>query len=367
MPERRLAYLCLQATTEGQASYAHVHEIIAGLRELGWHVDLFQPSYAGGTAPGALGRFVEFVRVQRRLVSTLRTGAYHALYVRGHALAWPAARAARRLGIPVVQECNGPYGDFYAVWPRARLFAPVIESMTRAQLRWADARIAVTDELASWIESETGKPAVVIGNGANTELFRPDAPSSYTEALPQRYAVFFGALSPWQEVPVLLDAARQEHWPGDVSLVLAGDGHLRADSERAAADTPRIALLGTIPYAEIGGLVARATCSLILKSESYTSGPSPVKLYESMACGVPVVATDIPGVGSIIRSHGCGVAIEHNTPETVAKAVAYLATNTDEAAEMGARGRAAVLESYSWRARAKASSAVLTRVLRSSR
>ena len=63
----RVAYLCLQATRQGQASFAHVHEIIAGLQARGWSVELEQPSYSseGSRLPGALGRALEFYRVQR--------------------------------------------------------------------------------------------------------------------------------------------------------------------------------------------------------------------------------------------------------------------------------------------------------------
>lgn len=49
---RRMAYLCLQATREGQASYAHVHEIIKGLEHRGWEVQLFEPVYGQGKPPG---------------------------------------------------------------------------------------------------------------------------------------------------------------------------------------------------------------------------------------------------------------------------------------------------------------------------
>ena len=363
MTARRLAYLCLQATTEGQASHAHVHEIIAGLRELDWQVDLFEPTYAGGVAPGILGRLAEFRRVQHRLVRVLRAGGHDALYVRGHALAWPAATMARRLGVPVVQECNGPYDDFYTMWPQARRLRWLIDAMTRTQFRHADARIAVTPELAAWIERETGQAADVIGNGANDRLFRPDAPRPKGIELPERYAVFFGALSPWQGVDTLLAAVRDPGWPADVPLVVAGDGSLSGAVCDAAADG-RVIALGTLPYATLPGVVAGARCSAVLAARPSGFTGSPLKLFESMACGIPVIVADVPVTGPTVKEHDCGLVVPHDDPAAVACAVSRIAGNPEEAAEMGSRGRAAVENRYSWRARANATAAVIGRMLR---
>jgi glycosyltransferase involved in cell wall biosynthesis len=220
--------------------------------------------------------------------------------------------------------------------------------------------IAVTAELARWIEAETGRRASVIGTGANESLFVPaDACGSPVEGLPEQYVVFFGSFAPWQEIPVLLAAVEHVSWPTDVSLVLVGDGPLNDEVARAASRNPRVIRLGPLPYSEVGRVVARSLCSMVLKSESYQTGPSPVKLYESMSCGVPVIATDIPGVRSVVADHDCGILLEHNTPSLVAAAVARIAARPDEAEQMGARGRAAVMRHYSWRARAFATAGVV--------
>lgn len=362
MQHRRLAYLCLQATTEGQASHAHVHEIIGGLKRRGWDVDLFEPAYAGSPPPGAPGRLAEFTRVQRRLVRALKDGGYDALYVRGHALAWPAARAARRLGVPVVQECNGPYEDFYMAWPPTRPLRPLIDLMTRTQFRDATARIAVTDELAAWIQRETGRGAEVIGNGANTAIFRPDAPMPAGLVLPDAFAVLFGALAPWQGIDVALDAVARPEWPADVSLVIVGDGIMRARVEAAAGRDERIVALGTLAYADVAGVVARAVCSLVLSDRPGEWGLSPLKMYESMACGVPLVVPDRPGSATTVVANECGIVVGPLSPEGVAQAVTDLQSDPERARVMGSNGRAAVESRFSWDARAAATLAVIERV-----
>lgn len=346
----RLAYLCLQATTEGQASYAHVHEIIAGLEGLGWDVDLYQPGYAGGTAPGVAGRLAEFSRVQRRL--TARLGEYDAVYVRAHPLAYTASRAARVAGRPVIQECNGPYDDLFIAWPAARFGKHWFIARQREQYRDADALIAVTPELAEWLTEQTGgHAAAVVPNGANTELFSPDAPRP--EGLPERYALFFGALAPWQGIPTVLEATRSAAWPEGVSLVVAGAGALQPEVEDAAA-VGRAHYLGRVGYRDLPGICAHAVASLVPMNmpQREGSGLAPLKLFESMACGVPVVVSATGGMDRLVEEIGCGLPVPPGDADALALAVATLATDRATAAEMGRRGREAAVGEHSWAARA---------------
>lgn len=355
----RVAYLTLQATAEGQAAHAHVHEIVDGLSQQGAVVDLFEPAYPSGAAPGVGGRLAEFLRLQRRLIRSI--AHYDALYVRGHALAWWASRAARRRGIPVIQECNGIVEDFFIAWPAARRFRRLITRLTYTQFRHADEVIAGSSGLAAWLSRETGRSAHVIPNGANCELFRPvERPGDLP--LPDRYAVFFGSLAPWQGIGTALAAIDEPAWPADVALVVAGDGVERDRVEEAAARDPRVAYLGSLPYDQVGSVVANAVCSLVNKEqpEFAEAGISPLKLYESMACGVPVIATaGMPGLTEVVERVGSGVIVPQRDPAALAGAVSRIAADPEAAAEMGRAGRAYAEEECSWYARSEQTAGVI--------
>ena len=229
---KRLAYLCLQATREGQASHAHVHEIIKGLRKRGWAVDLFEPAYAGlAPAPDPVWRVLEFVRVQLALWGRKKTDV---LYVRLHFAGWPTALLARLRDIRVVQEVNGPYEDLFIAWPWTRRLAGLFCWLMRSQLRWADAVVAVTPQLAEWAKAQGARSVYVIPNGANTEMFRPDAEPDSALKLPRTYVVFFGALAPWQGIDTMLAAVQDPSWPQEVQLVIVGDGVERTKVEAAS-------------------------------------------------------------------------------------------------------------------------------------
>lgn len=163
----------------------------------------------------------------------------------------------------------------------------IIAVMACLQYRCAQAVIAVTPQLVEWISRDTGQNTVaVVSNGANVEIFAPGR--RRLGNVPDNYAVFFGALHPWQGVQTILDATKEPEWPESVQLVVVGDGQL-ADSVRvAAAQAPqRVHYLGRLPYHDVPAVVSNSLVSLVgFGAEQRTaSGVSPLKLYESMACG----------------------------------------------------------------------------------
>ncbi len=356
----RVAYLCLQATQEGQASFAHVHEIIAGLRRRGWVVDLFEPGYARSDARPALpGRLREVLRVQARLWRAAK--AFDLLYVRAHAAAFPTALWARARGIPTVQEVNGPYQDLFIANRWAAGLAWLLTRGMRTALRLADALIVVTPQLAEWAGREVGrKPIHVIPNGANVDLFHPSAPVPRSLARP--YVVFVGYLARWQGIDTLLEAAERPEWPPAVRLVVVGDGLEQAKVEAAAARNARIVYLGRLAYREVPGVLAGSLAALSPQNNRggrSETGLYPLKVFEALACGVPVVVTDFPGQADLVRRHGCGLVVPPEDPPALARAVARLHGDPDGCREMGGRGRLAVEREHSWDARAAQTARVL--------
>jgi glycosyltransferase involved in cell wall biosynthesis len=150
-------------------------------------------------------------------------------------------------------------------------------------------------------------------------------------------------------------------WPSGVDLVIAGDGKERGRIETAARDDARIRWLGTVPYSQTPALVARSLTSLVPMTEASRSmfGLSPLKLFEAMASGIPVVASDLPGLGDVVRTHDCGVTFPAGDADALARSVAAIAADPARASEMGANGRAAAVDHYSWDARAGQTERVL--------
>lgn len=74
----------------------------------------------------------------------------------------------------------------------------------------------------------------------------------------------------------------------------------------------------------------------------------PVKMFEYMAAGIPVIASNFPLWRSIIDDAQCGLCVDPLEPQEIANAMDYLVTHPDEAIAMGENGRQAVIEKYNW-------------------
>jgi glycosyltransferase involved in cell wall biosynthesis len=145
-------------------------------------------------------------------------------------------------------------------------------------------------------------------------------------------------------------------------LVIAGEGQERAFVEHEAKANNRIVYVGRVAHQQIPGLVAGSIASISPQTAfglRSVAGMSPVKIYESMACGVPVIATDVQGVADPVRKHECGIVVPSNNPRSIADAVAYISYHPDKQRQMGERGRTAVLREHSWDQRADSTSGVL--------
>jgi glycosyltransferase involved in cell wall biosynthesis len=343
--------------SEGQASYAHVTEILAGLTGLGWRTTL----HATQTFPaaGLWRRLRDSVRLQLRSLGTaLKTT--DVLYVRWHPVAVIAVMRARRRRVPVVLEVNGPPEDFTAAWPNLRPMGWVIMWSLRVQLRMSTGAVTVTRALADWLcELAPISTVAVVPNAADPQRFHPGA-GQEQQVHGKPYALFFGALAPWQGVDALLEASQSPAWPQHLALLIVGDGQLRDRVEKAASDFPqRLKYLGRRSYAEMPALVASSSVVVIPKNYHRPDlGLSPLKLYESMASGTAVVVTDLPGLGDVVENEKCGLVVSSVEPLELASAVGAAADRP----ELGDRGRAAAVARHTWRARAEATDELLRRV-----
>lgn len=74
----------------------------------------------------------------------------------------------------------------------------------------------------------------------------------------------------------------------------------------------------------------------------------PVKMFEYMAAGIPVIASNFPLWHEIVVGNQCGLCVDPMDPTAIARAIDYLVQHPEEARQMGDNGRRAVLERYNW-------------------
>lgn len=76
----------------------------------------------------------------------------------------------------------------------------------------------------------------------------------------------------------------------------------------------------------------------------------PVKMFEYMAAGIPVIASDFPLWRTIVEKNKCGLCVDPLNTHAIASAIDYLATHPEEAEKMGRNGRKAIQGNYNWEA-----------------
>lgn len=164
-----------------------------------------------------------------------------------------------------------------------------------------------------------------------------------------RRLAYVGGISERRGARVMLDLLGMLR--GDVTLDLAGEcspAALRADLERHPA-WGRVRDHGFIDRAAVANLLADATVGLLLllPERNYVNA-YPTKLFEYMAMGVPVVASDFPLWRSIVETAGCGLLVDPEDPAAGAAAVQRLLDDPALARSMGERGRRMVVERFNW-------------------
>jgi len=193
----------------------------------------------------------------------------------------------------------------------------------------------------------------VISNGADLA-----PPTPRPADAPARYLLYFGALQPWQGLDTALRALARLTDLEDLELVVCASVHRRkAKPYRKLAARlgveHRVRWHFALPEDQLAPWREHAVASLApLRdcSRNVAQGCAPLKVLESMASGVPVLASDLPVVRDLVDDGEQGLLVAPDRPGELARTVRTLLDFPDRATAMGAAGRARVAERFSWEA-----------------
>ena len=194
-------------------------------------------------------------------------------------------------------------------------------------------------------------PAIVLGNGTRVPpAAMPAAASRDIDVL------YCGSLKPWKGVDGLVAAL--SHLP-EVKLTIVGpsppsDVDRLLTSARALGVSDRIAILPAVPPSQVWGFYARARVGVIpLPGAAYVEArdfTSPLKLFEMMAAGLPVVASRLPSLAEYVTDGKEGLLVAPDDPVALAGGIRRLLADAPLRAAMGEAGRRRAAE-FTWDAR----------------
>jgi glycosyltransferase involved in cell wall biosynthesis len=137
----------------------------------------------------------------------------------------------------------------------------------------------------------------------------------------------------------------------DVYLLLAGtflEEGLKNECEKLSSWS-KVEELGFLNRQEVKDVYLKSKIGIVTLHPIINYLDSlPVKMFEYMAAGLPVIASDFPFWKSIVEENDCGLCVDPLDPKTLAEGIAFLLNNPEEAKRMGENGKKMVKEKYNW-------------------
>ena len=193
----------------------------------------------------------------------------------------------------------------------------------------------------------------VVPNGVD----RPASlPAKHWDEAAQRI-VYAGSFFPWKGVSELVSAAGQ--LAGCKITLLGGDGPRIAElKSQCAPSGAAVEFAGRLTHAQVMSRLGEA-CVAVLPNRDDTDSAftSPIKLFEYMATGCAIVASDLPALREILR-HDEAVWVKPGDPSSLAHGIRSLAADPQLARILGERVRARSVD-YTWSARGTRLMAIL--------
>ena len=365
----RILYSAIdQSVPAAHGGSVHVMAVAEGLAALGHDVHvLVSPGDAGKLPTGRAqwsampppfgNRRFRLLRA-RDVAAIARAFNPEAVIERYYNFGGEGILAARKVGASVVLEVNAPVIDHPGSTKRMVDRALIVEPMRR----WRDWQCAQADVIVT--PSDKIIPAHIPRSkilrtewGADTERFRPGVAGNvrFTARDGDVVAVFSGAFRAWHGAIHLVDAIRRLRARGrcDIKAVFIGDGPELPRVRQSAAGLDGITLIGAVPHEDVPAILASAHIGVAPfdiaahPSLAHEFHWSPLKIFEYMASGLPVVAPRIERLANIVRDGIEGLLYDAANPDALADALERLA-NPSVRHPLGAAARARAVADFSW-------------------
>jgi len=395
----KILYITLEDLSLHKGSVVHVKEIVKGLTRLGNQVGLI--ARASSNFESEADRFynlehgtvlsLRFLGIKRQpylislfflfLYLILHLPTYDVIYARDFHTVIVALLPRLVLRKRLVFEMNGIANEEEKLKGQSvfrQIFAFCIEEAEMLATQCSDRIVSVTPQIANYLIRQfhcRPDKVEVIGNGVNTKNFHPIQDQAVLAEWRRRLGIadkdvvvaFVGNLALWQGVDMLIESAFQLLSKGEkLKLLIVGEGVLKSFLMKKVLDSRYLRefiFTGMIKYENIPFLINITDICVapFISERNRKTGVSPLKVFEYMACGKPVVASRIEGL-EFIEEEGAGCLVDLGDVIGLGKALEDLLRNTNKRIEMGRRGLEIAREKFSWDSRAVEISEILSAI-----
>lgn len=308
--------------------------------------------------PGELRRILYNQQLVGQLERRFRNYAPDFILERASLYATAGVHVAQVLNVPLLVELNAPLAQEQSAYRATGLGQLAVQAENWALTR-ADAVFAVSAPLRDYVLSVgvATERVQVLPNGVDTALFYPAPRNPEVRA---KFGLgsgpvlgFVGGLRPWhgvQVLPLLLERLVPLH--PQLRLVIVGEGPMRAELESAFSARnveAHVIFTGSLPHVDMSELIRQFDVALapypVLDHAFYFS---PLKLFEYMACGVPVVAAAVGQIADVVRDGETGLLYPPGDVDALTAACQRLLMDTTLGQKLGAAAVAEVHANYTW-------------------
>jgi glycosyltransferase involved in cell wall biosynthesis len=280
------------------------------------------------------------------------------IYERASLYATAGVALAKAFGVPLVLELNAPLAAEQSAY-RATGFGALATHAERWSLSQADMVLVVSSQLKNHVLQLGIKPGKiqVVPNGVNPALFRREKPDPVLHkklGLDHGLVLgFVGGLRPWHGVEVLPPLlARLVRKHKSLRLVVAGEGQLRhslLQSFRSLKLDKAVTFTGALLHEEIPAVIRQFDVALApypkLDHDFYFS---PLKLYEYMACGIPVAAAKAGQIAEVVAHGKNGLLHAPGDLDALARDCDKLLASPKLRATLGRAAATLVAREFTW-------------------
>lgn len=273
--------------------------------------------------------------------------------------------------VPLVRMCcrTKIIYDVHEVYPESMLISPkipaglrpaaarIVEVVEKRCARFC-AHIVTADEPNTASFARTGVPTSTLFNYPRLSLFQvaPDRVAELRRSYPdRRILIYQGTMGRDRGLFHMLDGMRilKDAVP-EALLLLVGlnDADLLArvqDQIRRDRLDRHVAIVPWVAHADVPSHVALAEIGLVpLQPNPKFNKNIPIKVFEYMACGRPVLAADLPAIAHFIADSGAGVLYDSTDAEAFAREARRMLEDPAAREAMSQAGRAAVAQRWNW-------------------